>query len=1186
MTSNTSRQTAKSPAHAEFKSSTSLFWSRHCTYTIILLSILTLSHMLLQGCTSPATTQTGGLPFCNSHEECQKIDKEYRCLMNLCVKNTQNCTGEGLDCIVPNKKGKCAQGKTACVGDRLVCLADTKQASKEICGNNQDDDCDGQVDENPPCTCILGQSRFCYPKGQKGCTEDPKKPGEFKCEGDCRTGLQSCQPDLEGTRWSECISNRGPEREVCDNKDNDCNGKVDDNDPTGSIPCGVSGKKGPCAIGESFCEKGKVSCKQTVIAKSKEVCGNSIDDDCDGKVDQFPPCKCKKGDKQKCYTGPAVTRGKGLCREGEQFCQGDETWGPCLGVILPTKELCDGKDNNCNGQIDESFPEDGSACKVPTAKGLCSQGKYRCQKGTLDCEQTISPVKELCDGKDNNCDGQNDEGCECINDQTESCITTNPGCQLVNGKNILCKGICKAGTKKCKDGKFGPCVGEIKPEKELCDGKGLDEDCDGKVDQFPPCKCTKGKTQSCGSDVGECKKGTQTCDKGGKFGACTGEIKPVAELCDGKDNDCDGSTDEDFPGLGQQCSQGKGLCLRTGTSVCSQDQKSVVCTAKAGSPSKEVCDGKDNNCDGQIDEGYAKLHQPCSQGQGECKNTGKYTCKADGSDVECGVTASPPQAEVCDGKDNDCDGQTDEDLAPLTCGKGNCFVSVDACTNGKPQTCTPKAPGKETCNSQDDDCDGQIDEDGVCGVCKAGETRPCYTGAQATKGVGICKAGTQACNNGSWEQNCKGEVIPKVETCNGKDDNCDGQVDESLSRNCYSGAAGTAGLGLCRSGIQNCNNGKWGVCIGEVKPTTEICDSKDNDCDGSTDEDLGTNKCGKGICERSVKACIQGIPQTCVEGTPLQEICTNGQDDDCDGFIDTADPNCCQPTKAAHTLTNAHTKTIMGLAVSKNGNHFATSSEDGKVKYWEYATRKTLRTLSHPKKVYSVNFRSTGSFLITGSEDQKARVWNLSTGKIHKTIDKQGGKVYDAVFSPNGKIIATSTSNKQVIIWDTPSYKARRTKFGHPSEVRSVAFHRAGILLVSGCNDGKVRVWNQKTMKKVREMTHGSPIHEVTYSPDGRYIASAADDKTVKIWNASNGNLVFTLTHSEIPYTLSFSPDNTYLTSGSKDDKLNIWAVSTGKLITSFDAHALMVLRVRYAEQGKAIISVSKDKAVKIWKCP
>lgn len=146
-------------------------------------------------------------------------------------------------------------------------------------------------------------------------------------------------------------------------------------------------------------------------------------------------------------------------------------------------------------------------------------------------------------------------------------------------------------------------------------------------------------------------------------------------------------------------------------------------------------------------------------------------------------------------------------------GKGICLaVGVWRCdeTGGFSWVCdaVPTSPLEERCNGKDDDCDGLVDED---------VTESCFDGPAAARGVGHCRAGVATCTQGSWGP-CVGQQTPVPETCNGKDDDCDGKVDEELVRACYRGPKGTAGLGVCREGQQRCEQGAWKPCEGDVYP--------------------------------------------------------------------------------------------------------------------------------------------------------------------------------------------------------------------------------------------------------------------------------------------------------------------------------------------------------------------------------
>ncbi len=485
---------------------------------------------------------------------------------------------------------------------------------------------------------------------------------------------------------------------------------------------------------------------------SDELC-DGIDNDCDGQTDE--DCPCIEGDTQSCYSGPPEAAGIGTCLAGTETCTLQGTWGACADEVLPTDEICDGDDNDCNGVADEGFGA------VTCGLGNCQVTVEECIDGTPNpcLPGNPNPNGETCDGADDDCDGQVDEGCSCTNNQTQSCYTGSPTTQNV--------GECSDGTQTCINGAWGACTGDVTPTTETCDG--VDNDCDTQTDENDP-----GGGGACATGLqGVCVAGTMHCTNGSV--TCQQNVQPSSELCNGLDDDCDGSTDEGNPEGGGSCNTGQQGVCGPGTEQCINS--ALVCQQNQ-QPGAEICDGIDNDCDGATDEGDPGGGAVCNTGlPGVCAD-GLTQCSGGG--IVCNQTTSS-SAETCDGVDNNCDGQTDEG-----------------------------------CN------------------CTNGQTQSCYSGPNGTEGVGLCVAGTQTCAGGNWGT-CLGEVVPSGEVCNGSDDDCDGTADDGNpggGGNCtVSGQQGE-----CANGTLNCVSAAL-QCDQIFFPIAEVCgNSLDDDCDGSTDE--------------------------------------------------------------------------------------------------------------------------------------------------------------------------------------------------------------------------------------------------------------------------------------------------------------------------------------------------------------
>jgi len=599
--------------------------------------------------------------------------------------------------------------------------------------------------------------------------------------------------------------------------------------------------------------------------------------DSDHRVFPGAPDRCGDGVAQDCIADSPCA--KVTDKDGDRWSPPHDCNDNAPKVHPWATEKCDRVDNDCDGLIDEGNP-DASGKLIPSYPFTCTDDNDG------QCAPKCTPGSKNCSAKGRTLSG------------TCACSALKPTSKRDAKNRVACTGEDLSATASPR------CFGATQPSAERCDDK--DHDCDGKA--YAKGQSFAGLGKACSVATGICTVGKVTgCDPSKavpnyalvkqvdpsfqEHWKCSGTL-PVAEVCDGKDDDCDGAiptTEMDGDGDGylpcSKCTKGSGVtCLASSLSGC-DDCKDSDKSVHPGA--KELCNGVDDNCLNAVaDDGKdqcAATGRACCSTQKACKllsndklNCGKcgYICPTGTSDgcksklCVCGSSPACGSGQVCKGGK----------CVTSTCGSTNCTgcCSGNTCVKTGSMTLSKCGKGGAACKSCDsaNDCVQDACTSGVCTQVKKTDGLSCKSGAgkcaggvccQGCVSSGKCYAGTSTSKCGAGGGTCGlcGSSQCQKPTCSkGKCGTTPANNGTSCSGGkCYKGSCckgcWTGSKCVSSGSINNCGKGgvKCVTCKSQVCKTVACSSGACKYSNKSNGTSCSGGKCRNGAC---CKGCWDG----------------------------------------------------------------------------------------------------------------------------------------------------------------------------------------------------------------------------------------------------------------------------------------------------------------------------------------
>jgi WD40 repeat protein len=299
----------------------------------------------------------------------------------------------------------------------------------------------------------------------------------------------------------------------------------------------------------------------------------------------------------------------------------------------------------------------------------------------------------------------------------------------------------------------------------------------------------------------------------------------------------------------------------------------------------------------------------------------------------------------------------------------------------------------------------------------------------------------------------------------------------------------------------------------------------------------------------------------------------------------------------APRLLESHTREVLTVAYSSDGDTLYSGSQDGTVKLWNPNTGKVnltrhlfddfsyeVGTQERNAEVWAMALNDDQTLLAAGAFDGTITLYNLSTGVKIGELKGHSGDVADLAFSSDGQYLASTAADGRLILWNLATSKKYADLTGYSGRIWQLVFSPDGLTLASAGSDGQVRLWDVATAQEKATLPgHTASVLQLAFTPNGSLLISSSLDMTVRVWNLNTGSSMVFLENIPTAKALAVDPAKPLLAVQDYYAGLELWDMEQGLLVGTSPNHTNSVTSINFNPQTQWLAAGYEDGSIRLW---